>query len=137
LRRVGPAEEISFLRSVRFLSESAISLALRADVKSGPDVFADALVPLPAQPWQAPCSAIPVPSLASSCLIPRMPLPDGLALALARRELVTPINHRPNLAAGRRDGYRFFKPNSKPKMEFRRNCRWYRHFLHVAASLGR
>ncbi|HTF01171.1 MAG TPA: hypothetical protein VK621_21375, partial [Bradyrhizobium sp.] len=39
----GPAEETSFLRSVRIL-RSAISPAIFAQVKSDPDVFADALV---------------------------------------------------------------------------------------------
>jgi hypothetical protein len=41
---IGPAEETSFLRSVRLFG-SAISPASSAQVKSGPDVFADALVP--------------------------------------------------------------------------------------------
>jgi len=44
LAKTGPAEETSFLRSVRIL-RSAISPAIFAQVKSGPDVFADALVP--------------------------------------------------------------------------------------------
>ncbi|MDB5584006.1 MAG: hypothetical protein JWR80_9182 [Bradyrhizobium sp.] len=41
---IGPAEETSFLRSVRILG-SAISPASTAQVKYGPDVFADARVP--------------------------------------------------------------------------------------------
>lgn len=40
-----PAEETSFLRSVR-IQWSAISPAVLAGVRFGPDVFADALVPL-------------------------------------------------------------------------------------------
>jgi hypothetical protein len=45
----GPAEETSFLRSVRIL-RSAISPGPQSlHVKSDPDVFADALVPRPGQ----------------------------------------------------------------------------------------
>jgi hypothetical protein len=44
LSKTGLAEETGFLRSVRILI-SAISPAVFAQVKSGPDVFADALVP--------------------------------------------------------------------------------------------
>ena len=44
LLKIGPAEETSFLRSVRIL-RSAISQGPRPRSKSGPDVFADALVP--------------------------------------------------------------------------------------------
>ena len=44
----GPAEETVFLRTVRIAFKSAVSLkASLADVRSGPDVFADALVPRP------------------------------------------------------------------------------------------
>jgi hypothetical protein len=43
LGKTGPAEETGFLRSVRIF-RSAISPASK-QVKSGPDVFADALVP--------------------------------------------------------------------------------------------
>jgi hypothetical protein len=43
-RKSHPAEETGFLRSVR-ISWSAVSPAARPSVKSGPDVFADALVP--------------------------------------------------------------------------------------------
>jgi hypothetical protein len=44
--RDGPAEETVFLRTVRITFKSAVSSqAYVADVKSGPDVFADALVP--------------------------------------------------------------------------------------------
>ena len=44
----GPAEETVFLRTVRIAFKSAVSLeAALADVRSGPDVFADALVPRP------------------------------------------------------------------------------------------
>ena len=42
--KAGPAEETGFLRSVRNLC-SAISPGPKPNVKSGPDVFADALVP--------------------------------------------------------------------------------------------
>jgi hypothetical protein len=42
--KTGPAEETGFLRSVRIF-RSAISPASKPQVKSGPDVFADALVP--------------------------------------------------------------------------------------------
>jgi len=46
--RAGPAEETVFLRTVRIAFKSAVSLeACTADVRSGPDVFADALVPTP------------------------------------------------------------------------------------------
>jgi hypothetical protein len=45
LSKNDPAEETSFLRSVR-IQWSAISPALLAGVRFGPDVFADALVPL-------------------------------------------------------------------------------------------
>jgi hypothetical protein len=44
LGKTGPAEETGFLRSVRIF-RSAISPASKPQVKSGPDVFADALVP--------------------------------------------------------------------------------------------
>src|ERR1700748_2226894 len=44
LLKIGPAEETSFLRSVRIL-RSAISKGPKPRSKSGPDVFADALVP--------------------------------------------------------------------------------------------
>jgi len=44
LSEIGPVEETSFLRSVRIFG-SAISPAIFAQVKSDPDVFADALVP--------------------------------------------------------------------------------------------
>jgi hypothetical protein len=44
LSEIDPAEETGFLRSVRVL-RSAIPPAVFARVKSGPDVFADALVP--------------------------------------------------------------------------------------------
>jgi hypothetical protein len=54
LSKTGPAEETGFLRSVR-VSWSAISPSpTKAHVKSGPDVFADALVPLPALPMPGP-----------------------------------------------------------------------------------
>ena len=43
--KIGPAEETGFLRSVRNIC-SAISPGQKLSVKSGPDVFADALVPL-------------------------------------------------------------------------------------------
>jgi hypothetical protein len=44
----GPAEETVFLRTVRIAFKSAISSQARlADVRSDPDVFADALVPRP------------------------------------------------------------------------------------------
>jgi hypothetical protein len=44
----GPAEETVFLRTVRIALKSAVSLkADLADVRFGPDVFADALVPRP------------------------------------------------------------------------------------------
>jgi hypothetical protein len=52
LAKTGPAEETSFLRSVRIL-RFAISPAIFAQVKSGPDVFADALVPCAAPPAPA------------------------------------------------------------------------------------
>jgi hypothetical protein len=43
-----PAEETVFLRTVRIAFKSAVSpQAFLADVRSGPDVFADALVPRP------------------------------------------------------------------------------------------
>jgi hypothetical protein len=44
LLKTGPAEETGFLRSVRIL-RSAISQGPEPRLKSGPDVFADALVP--------------------------------------------------------------------------------------------
>jgi hypothetical protein len=44
-KETGPAEETDFLRSCGFLAP-AISPGLRSQVKSGPDVFADALVPV-------------------------------------------------------------------------------------------
>jgi hypothetical protein len=43
-RKSDQAEETGFLRSVR-IAWSAVSPAARPSVKSGPDVFADALVP--------------------------------------------------------------------------------------------
>jgi hypothetical protein len=56
--KTGPAEETSFLRSVRILT-SAISRGSRVPLKSGPDVFADALVPY--RCWSRPaCSQIPI-----------------------------------------------------------------------------
>jgi len=42
--KIGPAEETSFLRSVR-ISGPQFHRRSKAQVKSGPDVFADALVP--------------------------------------------------------------------------------------------
>jgi hypothetical protein len=44
LSKTGPAEETSFLRSVR-IPEIRSFTGILAQVKSGPDVFADALVP--------------------------------------------------------------------------------------------
>jgi hypothetical protein len=44
LSKTGPAEETSFLRSVR-IPEIRNFTGILAQVKSGPDVFADALVP--------------------------------------------------------------------------------------------
>jgi hypothetical protein len=42
---IGPAEETSFLRSVRLASRLRnLATRLRANVRFGPDVFADALV---------------------------------------------------------------------------------------------
>jgi hypothetical protein len=49
LSKNGPAEEISFLRSVRICGPQ-FHRCSSAQVKSGPDVFADALVPDAAQP---------------------------------------------------------------------------------------
>jgi hypothetical protein len=46
LSKTGPAEETGFLRSVRILSPQFHRRSF-AQVKSGPDVFADALVPEP------------------------------------------------------------------------------------------
>ncbi|WP_154071608.1 hypothetical protein [Bradyrhizobium lablabi] len=43
--KTGPAEETSFLRSVRILKKAPQFHRRSAQVKSGPDVFADALVP--------------------------------------------------------------------------------------------
>jgi hypothetical protein len=43
--KIGPAEEKSFLRSVRLPRDSQFHRHSLAQVKSGPDVFADALVP--------------------------------------------------------------------------------------------
>jgi hypothetical protein len=48
--KIGPAEETSFLRSVRILAVRNFTgfqarRACKPQVKSGPDVFADALVP--------------------------------------------------------------------------------------------
>jgi hypothetical protein len=46
----GPAEETGFLRSVRMSLSSAISPVVQSpQVKSDPDVFADALVPIAAR----------------------------------------------------------------------------------------
>jgi hypothetical protein len=47
LGKIGSAEETDFLRSVRILVRNFTG-ASKPHVKSGPDVFADALVPLPA-----------------------------------------------------------------------------------------
>jgi hypothetical protein len=47
LSRTGPAEETSFLRSVWILNLGLHNFTgPKPDLKSGPDVFADALVPL-------------------------------------------------------------------------------------------
>ena len=43
--KTGPAEETDFLRSVRVPFTPAISPGQKSGMKSGPDVFADALVP--------------------------------------------------------------------------------------------
>jgi hypothetical protein len=60
LRKSHPAEETGFLRSVR-IPWSAVSPGRKPIVKSGPDVFADALVPgtilfpeTPPVPWLKP-----------------------------------------------------------------------------------
>jgi hypothetical protein len=45
LSKTGPAEETGFLRSVRIFRASQFHRAYKPHVKSGPDVFADALVP--------------------------------------------------------------------------------------------
>jgi hypothetical protein len=45
LMKTGPAEETSFLRSVRISIGPQFHRRSLAQVKSGPDVFADALVP--------------------------------------------------------------------------------------------
>jgi hypothetical protein len=47
LSQTGPAEETSFLRSVRIPRGSQFHRAAKPDLKFGPDVFADALVALP------------------------------------------------------------------------------------------
>src|SRR5260221_11779062 len=47
--KTGPAEETSFLRSVRISRAPQFHRRSSAQVKSGPDVFADALVPQAAQ----------------------------------------------------------------------------------------
>ena len=62
LLKIGPAEETGFLRSVRIL-RSAISQGPRPRSKSGPDVFADALVPcrLPT------ASGVPIPPPLQYC----------------------------------------------------------------------
>jgi hypothetical protein len=46
LGKSGLAEETGFLRSVRILRSAISRAVLKPKVKSGPDVFADALVPL-------------------------------------------------------------------------------------------
>jgi hypothetical protein len=52
----GPAEETVFLRTVRIAKLSAVSRqASLADVRSGPDVFADALVPRPERVASGAC----------------------------------------------------------------------------------
>jgi hypothetical protein len=43
--KTGPAEETGFLRSVRISRAPQFHRASKPNVKSGPDVFADALVP--------------------------------------------------------------------------------------------
>jgi hypothetical protein len=50
LSKLGPAEETSFLRSVRIFSDPQFHRRSNARVKSGPDVFADALVLLRRRP---------------------------------------------------------------------------------------
>jgi hypothetical protein len=53
--KTGPAEETVFLRSVRIF-DPQFHRALAPAVKSGPDVFADALVPGPPGFWSSPLS---------------------------------------------------------------------------------
>jgi hypothetical protein len=105
--RTGPAEETSFLRSVRVSRDSqfhrlpSLKPALRPEVKSDPDVFADALVPLS----RRRCPALPI----SQILIPAT---DAFV-------------HGGGGHAGRDcpDGYRFAKRHGKPKSAKPRNPR--------------
>jgi hypothetical protein len=49
LSKTGPAEETSFLRSVRIFKVRNLTGRSLPELRSGPDVFADALVPGPAR----------------------------------------------------------------------------------------
>jgi hypothetical protein len=111
LAKTGPAEEASFLRSVR-ISGPQFHRAQKPAMKSGPDVFADALVPLP---WLSPARQIL--KISRSKLSIRNGGPVGL-----HRDDARPHSAGCRLRAGARgpnaaNGYRFAKRQGKP------NCR--------------
>ena len=95
---------------------SAISSGSKPSMKSGPDVFADALVPLP---WLSPASQISKYPKASS----RHPRPRARRIAARRRSsaVMTGCRYRARargpIAA---NGYRFAKRQGKPNCRIRR-----------------
>jgi hypothetical protein len=110
LSKTGPAEETSFLRSVRIFKVRNFT-GIFAPVKSGPDVFADALVPpgTPSFPagtddaWRFRFSQIPT---STSLFEPRRAVRNCIV-----------SRTRCSAASGARDrfhGYRFAKWQGKP-----------------------
>jgi hypothetical protein len=93
LLKIGPAEETGFLRSVRIL-RSAISQGPKPRSKSGPDVFADALVPcrLPIAP------GVPIPTPPYS-IIPTSHGTTGRGFLYFRRSLAASLIQRQAPAA--------------------------------------
>jgi hypothetical protein len=112
LSKTGPAEETSFLRSVRIFKVRNFT-GILAQVKSGPDVFADALVP--------PSDALAPKPARMSLALSIFLIPQRSALFEPRRAVRTcfvagraggPAQH-PG-ARDRSHGYRFAKRQGKP-----------------------
>jgi hypothetical protein len=115
LSKTGPAEETGFLRSVRVPLPRNFT-GPKAQVKSDPDVFADALVPRNAfVPIAAP--------LAPGALISQItfwPLAGADHFGSASRSLAAPVIRRANAgaqdtAASRFNHYRLGMPDRPPQ----------------------
>jgi hypothetical protein len=100
LGKTGPAEETGFLRSVRIF-RSAISPASKPQVKSGPDVFADALVPSAAAVEPGARSSHSNYQTARQCHCEE---------PLARNEMDTPLHSRGAMRPGFAKKVRLLNP---------------------------